>query len=167
MAEFKIVQDTRRTFVDELVKLAEKDPAIVLIVPDVGFHYIEKFKEQFPNRFFNTGVTEQSTVMIAVGMALSGLKPYVYSMINFVLFRPYEMVRNGVVHHKANVKLMGVKGSTSYKFLGFSHNMTDEDEDLNAAKALGLRNFRCVSNDEVSQVMEATYDSKEAAYIRL
>ena len=167
MSEIVQQQDTRRTFIDELIKLAEKDPAIVLIVPDVGFNYIDTFKEKFPDRYFNLGVTEQSCVMIAVGMALSGLKPYVYSMINFVLFRPYEMVRNGVVHHKANVKLMGVKGSTSYKFLGFSHNMTDEDEDLNAARALGLRNFRCVSNDEVQQVMEATYDSKEAAYIRL
>ena len=167
MSEIVQTQDTRRTFIDELIKLAEKDPAIVLIVPDVGFNYIDAFKERFPNRYFNLGVTEQSTVMIAVGMALSGLKPYVYSMINFVLFRPYEMVRNGVVHHKANVKLMGVKGSSSYKFLGFSHNMTDDDEDLSAANALGLRNFRCVTNDEVSQVMEATYDSNEAAYVRL
>ena len=145
----------------------EKDDKVVMVTCDVGFNYLNEVQEKFPDRYYNLGVTEQSTVMICVGMALSGLKPYFYSMVPFVLFRPYEMVRNGVVHHKANVKLMGVKGSTSYKFLGFSHNMTDEDEDLNAAKALGLRNFRCVSNDEVSQVMEATYDSKEAAYIRL
>lgn len=145
----------------------EKDDKVVMVTCDVGFNYLNEVQEKFPDRYYNLGVTEQSTVMICVGMALSGLKPYFYSMVPFVLFRPYEMVRNGVVHHKANVKLMGVKGSTSYKFLGFSHNMTDEDEDLNAARALGLRNFRCVSNDEVQQVMEATYDSKEAAYIRL
>lgn len=167
MSEIVQTQDTRRTFIDELIKLAEKDPAIVLIVPDVGFNYIDAFKEKFPDRFFNLGVTEQSTIMIAVGLASMGFKPYVYSMINFVLFRPYEMVRNGVVHHKANVKLIGVKGSEKYKFLGFSHNMTDEDEDLMAANALGLRNFRCVSNNEVKDVMEATYLSNEAAYIRL
>ena len=167
MSEITQVQDTRRTFVHELLKLMEKDDKVVMVTCDVGFNYLNEVQEKFPDRYYNLGVTEQSTVMICVGMALSGLKPYFYSMVPFVLFRPYEMVRNGVVHHKANVKLMGVKGSTSYKFLGFSHNMTDEDEDLNAARALGLRNFRCVSNDEVQQVMEATYDSKEAAYIRL
>ena len=167
MSEITQVQDTRRTFVHELLKLMEKDDKVVMVTCDVGFNYLNEVQEKFPDRYYNLGVTEQSTVMICVGMALSGLKPYFYSMVPFVLFRPYEMVRNGVVHHKANVKLMGVKGSTSYKFLGFSHNMTDEDEDLNAARALGLRHFRCVSNDEVQQVMEATYDSKEAAYIRL
>jgi len=40
MAEFKIVQDSRRTFIDTLIELAEKDDRIVLIVPDVGFFYI-------------------------------------------------------------------------------------------------------------------------------
>ena len=116
-------QDKRREFIDTLIELSEKDDKIVLIIPDVGFNYVEEFSKKFPKRFFNFGVTEQSTVMIATGMALSGLKPYVYSMINFVLFRPAEMVRNGVVCHNANVKLLGVKGSSSYKFLGFSHNI--------------------------------------------
>ncbi len=125
MAEIIKQQDSRRVFIDTLIELAEKDDKIVLIVPDVGFNYIEKFQERFPNRYFNFGVTEQSTVMIAVGLALSGLKPYVYSMINFVLFRPAEMVRNGIVCHKANVKLIGVRGSEKYKFLGFSHNIKE------------------------------------------
>src|SRR3990167_9846432 len=134
-------QDKRREFIDTLIELSEKDDKIVLIIPDVGFNYVEEFSKKFPKRFFNFGVTEQSTVMIATGMALSGLKPYVYSMINFVLFRPAEMVRNGVVCHNANVKLLGVKGSSSYKFLGFSHNMLHETEDFNFCDNIGLRHF--------------------------
>ena len=96
MGEIIKQQDSRRTFIDTLIELAEKDKAICLIIPDVGFNYVEEFSKRFPDRFYNFGVTEQSTVLIAAGMALSGMKPYLYSMINFVAFRPFEMVRNGI-----------------------------------------------------------------------
>src|SRR3990167_3410963 len=132
MGEIIKVQDKRREFIDTLIELAEKDDRVVLVVPDVGFLYIEEFQKRFPGRYFNFGVTEQSTIMIAVGLALSGFKPYVYSMINFVLFRPAEMVRNGIVCHRANVKLLGVKGSAAYSFLGFSHNLLHDTEDFHA-----------------------------------
>lgn len=167
MADITQHQDTRRVFIDTLIELAEKDPTIVLIVPDVGFNYIEKFAEKFPDRYFNLGVTEQSTTLIAAAMALCGLKPYVYSMINFVLFRPYEMVRNGIVHHGANVKLLGVKGSSSYKFLGFSHNMTHENEDTEACKALGLTWAIGTDAQGVKDIVRELYNYDKPAYIRL
>lgn len=167
MSEIVQVQDNRREFIDALVELASKDDKVVLIVPDVGFNYIEKFKDRYPKRFFNFGVTEQSTILIASAMALAGYKPYVYSMINFVLFRPYEMVRNGIVHHKANVKLIGVKGSKSYKFLGFSHNLTEELEDMRACNTLGLHAHFPENTDEVKNVILETYESNKPAYVRL
>ena len=166
MSEIAQTQDPRRIFIDTLVELAEKDDKIVLIIPDVGFNYIEKFQERFPNRFFNFGVTEQSCVLIAAAMALDGFKPYVYSMINFVLFRPYEMVRNGIVHHNANVKLIGVRGSEKYKFLGFSHNMTDDEEDIRTCNNLEL-DYRVPALEEVKETVIETYEDKKSAYIRL
>lgn len=167
MGEIIKTQDKRRAFIDTLIELAEKDDKIVLIVPDVGFNYIEEFQKRFPDRYFNLGVTEQSTVLIASAMALAGMKPYVYSMINFVLFRPYEMVRNGVVHHGANVKLLGVKGSSSYKFLGFSHNMTTENEDQDACELLGLLSYFPHNEGMVKDVIKFTHEDKRPCYIRL
>lgn len=158
--------DKRTPFIDTLIELAEKDDKIVLIVPDVGFKHADRFKEKFPNRYFNLGVTEEATVMVAVGMAAEGFKPYVYSMINFVLFRPAEMVRNGVVCHKANVKLIGVSGSAAYKFLGFSHNLLHEDEDLDFCRNIGLPNV-VPDYDEVAAVVRETYLSEKPFYIRL
>lgn len=167
MAEIVKKQDHRREFIDTLIELAEKDDKIVLIVPDVGFNYIEEFQKRFPTRYFNFGVTEQSIVMIATGMASMGLKPYVYSMINFVLFRPAEMVRNGIVCHNANVKLLGVKGSSSYKFLGFSHNLLHEKEDFDFCDNIGLSWEWPQDNEEVRQAIISTYQSEKSAYIRL
>lgn len=167
MSEIIQQQDSRRTFIDTLCELAKTDDKIILIVPDVGFNYIEKFSQKFLNRYFNFGVTEQSCILIATAMALDGWKPYVYSMINFVLFRPYEMVRNGIVKHGANVKLIGVKGSSSYKFLGFSHNILHDEEDFNACDNIGLKWYNPKSNEEVRDIVLKSYSDNSATYIRL
>lgn len=166
MAEITQQQDTRRIFIDTLIELAQKDDKIVLIICDTGFNYIEKFQEKFPDRFFNFGVTEQSTVLIAAGMALSGLKPYFYSMIPFVLFRPYEMVRNGVVKHNANVKILGVQGGPSYKMLGFSHNLSHDKEDTDLCDNIGLKWYK-PKLEEVKQIILESYQSDQSCYIRL
>ncbi len=167
MAE-KIQQkmDSRRAFIDTLIGMAEKDPRIVLIVPDVGFNYIEEFQKRFPDRFFNFGVTEQATVIIATTMALSGFRPYVYSMINFVAFRPFEMVRNGIVMHRAPVTLLGVKGSEAYKFLGFSHNLLSESEDIEHLSPY-MACYVPTSNEMVKDVILESFSAGLPAYIRL
>ena len=167
MAEIIQIEDTRRVFIKALVELAEKDDKIVLIVPDVGFNYINLFSEKFPDRFFNFGVTEQSTMIIAAGLALSGFKPYVYSMINFVVFRPYEMIRNAVSMHNANVKIIGVEGSISYRLLGFSHNLIHKEEDVNICKNIGLKYYIPQSLSEVKDVIIKSYNDQKATYIRL
>lgn len=168
MGEIVQIQDTRRVFIDTLCELAEEDKRIVLIIPDVGFNYVEKFAKMFPERFFNLGVTEQSTMIIASALALSGLKPYVYSMINFVVFRPYEMLRNAVCLHNADVKIIGVKGSEKYKFLGFSHNMIVEDEDIKVLAHLpNIKTYTVKEPEKVSDVILETYKINTACYIRL
>lgn len=161
------MSDLRVPFIDTLIELAEQDRSIVLIVPDVGFKHADRFKERFPERYFNFGVTEQSTVIAAAGMALAGMKPYVYSMINFVVFRPYEMVRNAIGYHNANVKLIGVSGSAAYKFLGFSHNMV-ENEDMDALLHIpNLSKFKPETEEEVKMIIKHTHKSPGPAYIRL
>lgn len=168
MAEIIKQQDTRREFIDALIMLAKEDDKIILIVPDVGFNYIEEFRKRFPDRFFNFGVTEQSTMIIAAGLALSGFKPYVYSMINFVTFRPYEMVRNAVCLHNANVKIIGVKGSEKYKFLGFSHNLIAENEEIKILEHLpNLKSFIIDNPGEIKKVILETYKINSPCYIRI
>ena len=159
---------SRKVFIETLLELAEQDEKIVLIVMDVGFSFIERFKDQFPNRYFNMGVTEQSTMLAATAMALDGWKPYVYSMINFVTFRPYEIVRNGICLHNANVKLLGVSGSEKYKFLGFSHNLLEPNEDVKVLTGLpNLDIYIPKTEEEVEQMIIESYKKLNPAYIRL
>ncbi len=166
MAEIIKQQDTRRTFVETLNELAEHDPNIIVIICDVGFNYLDDPKNKF--KVLNLGVTEVSSTIIASALALSGFKPYVYSMINFVTFRPHEAIRNAVCLHNANVKIIGVKGSKGYKFLGFSHNLLREDEEIDFLKKMpGMKYYLPKNNEEVKQAVLESYQSKGPAYIRL
>lgn len=160
--------DYRKIFFEELIKLAEQDDKIVLIVPDVGFSFTEEFAKKFPKRYFNFGVTEQASTIIAAAMALSGFKSYLYSMINFVLFRNYEMVRNAICCHNANVKLIGVSGSEKYRFLGFSHNLLTPTEDFDAIKNFPNMKFYLPKSEEEARIaVLETYRQTNPAYIRL
>lgn len=167
MAEIIKQQDSRRVFIDTLVELAEKDDRVVLIVCDVGFNYIEEFQRRFPRQFFNFGVTEQSSMITASTMALSGLRPYIYSMINFMVFRPYEMVRNAVCYHNANVKILGVKGSEKYKFLGFSHNIADNEDVMVLNHLPNLKVHAPSLTEDVKRIIIEEYNRIGPAYIRL
>ena len=166
MANIIQTQDARRVFIETLIELREKDNKVILILCDTGFNYVESFQKKFPESIKNFGVTEQSTVMISVGLALSGFKPYFYSMIPFVLFRPYEMIRNGVVKHNANVKILGVQGGPSYKMLGFSHNLSHDEEDTNLCDNIGLQ-WHKPALKQVRDTILKTYKENHPAYIRL
>lgn len=163
MGEIVKQMDKRRAFVETLNEL--NDPNIIVIIPDVGFNYLDSKENKF--RVINLGVTEQSATMVAVGLALSGFKVFFYSMINFALFRNGEMVRNGIVCHKAPVTILGVKGSSSYKFLGFSHNLIHDKEDFNFCDNIGLKWYDPQDNEQVKQAVLESYNSNQGAYIRL
>jgi transketolase len=167
MAEIVQVMDSRRAFIETLCGLAAKDKKIVLIIADVGFNYVEKFSALYPERFFNFGITEQAAIIIATTLALAGFKPYVYSMVNFIVFRPYEMVRNAICMHNANVKLIGVKG-TQYRFYGFSHNLLRDNEDIDALRKLpNMKTYTAENPKEVRAVLLESYKRKGPTYVRI
>ncbi len=123
------MKNGRKVVIQHLTEMCENDDKIILVVGDVGFSFMEAFKERFPKQFLNTGVMEQSMMGIAVGLANQGFKPYVYTMKNFIVLRPIEQVRNDICYGNANVKLLGVGGSEAYKFLGMSHNLFGDEEE--------------------------------------
>lgn len=163
MSELVKNLDSRREFVNTLNEL--NDPNIIVIIPDVGFNYLDSPDNKF--KVLNLGVTEQSATIIAAALALSGFKVFLYSMINFVLFRNAEMVRNAIVCHNAPVTILGVKGSSSYKFLGFSHNLLHEYEDIDFCKNIGLTWHTPMTNEQVKECVLSSYKSVKPSYIRL
>lgn len=166
MAEIIKQRDSRRVFVDTLDELAKKDPNIIVVICDVGFNYLDNPKLKF--RVLNLGVTEPTAAIVSAALALSGYSVWFYSMINFVTFRVHEQIRNAICMHKAGVKIIGVKGSEKYKFLGFSHNLLWESEEIEWLKKLpGMKCYLPKNNAKVRKAIIKSYKENNPAYIRL
>jgi transketolase len=119
----------RYVFGNWIAEAAEKDDKIILLVGDIGFGVFDKFKAKFPNRFINVGICEQTMVGMAAGMALEGLKPYVYTITPFLLERAFEQIKIDVCANNANVKLVGY---ADYPNQGITHRCCDGGAVLSA-----------------------------------
>lgn len=104
-----------------------KDKRLYLLVCDMGFGVTDVIKAEFPDRVINCGIMEQGTVGIAAGMSMSGLVPIVYSIVNFLVYRALEQIRNDVVLQKLNVKFISTGANDYFKFLGPSHCCGQDD----------------------------------------
>ena len=96
----------RKQFVKTITELAEKDERIVLIIADVDWGF-DEFRKLFPERFLNLGLTEQSIVAIAGGMASQGLMPVVVSITPFLLERAFEFIKLNIDATNLPVMLVG------------------------------------------------------------
>ena len=155
----------RNAFVTALVEAARKDPAIYLITPDLGFSVLEPFAEEFPERFLNCGIAEQNAIGIAAGLALNGMKPYVYSIVPFAVSRPYEQIKVDVAYMEANVKIVGVGAGFAYGPAGATHHALDD-----IAIMRTLPNMAVVAPGSVNEARELVrYSTTHAGpmYIRL
>lgn len=124
------MKNCRKDIVNKIIPYARKDKRIVLLVCDMGFGVADKFKEEFPDKIFNMGMMEQGTVGIAAGMAMTGLIPIVYSIVNFLVFRAIEQIRNDVVMQSVNVKFIATGVNNYFKFLGPSHCCGEDDKKI-------------------------------------
>lgn len=103
----------RKQFGETIVKLAEKDKNIVLLTGDVE-QEMDSFKEKYPDRFFNLGLTEQSMIGISAGMAIEGLRPIVYSITPFLIERPFEQIKIDIDSQNLPVMLVGYSDYPSH-----------------------------------------------------
>lgn len=54
----------RNHVIDELMNLASKDKRAFLVTADLGYNVIEKFRDAFPDRYLNVGISEQICVLL-------------------------------------------------------------------------------------------------------
>ncbi len=111
----------RRDIVDSILPYFRRDKRYYLLVCDMGFAVTDKLKQEFPGRVINCGIMEQGTVGIAAGMSMSGLIPIVYSIVNFLVFRALEQIRNDVALQGLNVKFISTGVNDYFRPLGPSH----------------------------------------------
>lgn len=155
----------RDAFAQELVVAAGRDPRIVLLSGDIGNRLFDPFKAAFPERFFNCGVAEANMMSVAAGMAMSGLRPVVYTIVPFVTTRCLEQIRVDVCYHAQPVTIVGVGGGLSYASLGSTHHAC---EDIGLLRLLPGMSVVCPGDPlEVRAGLRAALAHDGPVYLRL
>ena len=137
----------RKQFAEYLHHEMAQNEDIILLTGDLGYGLWDKIKIDYPDRFINTLSSEQLMLGLACGLAMDNKIPIVYSITPFVLYRPFEWIRNYLEHEQTPVKLVGGGRDKDYGYLGFSH-WAEEDLDI-------LSNFK---NIELFKPKELDYN---------
>ena len=149
----------RKQFIESLHNQMAMDEKIVLILGDLGYGHFDKIRIDFPDRVYNSGAAELLMVGMAVGMALQGKIPICYSITPFVIFRPFEILRNYLDHEKIPVKLVGAGRDKDYGALGFSHWGVDDKTLMNSFKNI-IKSWPKNSKEMEEKFVDLLYNNK-------
>tara|TARA_Y100000389_G_C17457740_1_gene519349 strand:+ start:2040 stop:2510 length:471 start_codon:yes stop_codon:yes gene_type:complete len=128
----------RREFAKKLYDAMKKDERIFLITADLGYGVLNDIRQDFSKRAINIGSSEMLMVGTAIGLAQSGYIPICYSITPFLLYRPFELIRNYLNYENVNVKLVGSGRDDDYAHDGISHWAGDDLDVMSSLKNIQL-----------------------------
>ncbi|BCU67182.1 transketolase [Sulfolobales archaeon HS-7] len=148
-----------------LLEIGAKYNDVMILTADVGDSTrASYFRERYPDRYFNVGISEQDLVGFASGMATMGLKPLIVNFGMFLL-RAWEQIRNTVCRMNLNVKLIATHTGFSDSGDGSSHQVL---EDIALMRV--LPNMRVVipaDSYDINRSLEKVVTSKGPLYYRI
>jgi transketolase len=118
---------TRDAYGRALLKLGKINPNVVVLDSDTASSTRTSwFAKEFPDRFFNCGISEANMISTAAGLALSGKIPFASSFAVFGTARPFEQIRCNVCWPKANVKIVVTHAGITVGEDGASHQSIED-----------------------------------------
>ena len=157
---------TRAAYGEHLVELGMRNPKIVVLDADLAeTTNTFRFRQAYPERFFDCGIAEGNMVDMAAGMAAMGLIPFVSTFAIFGAGRAYENIRNGVAYPHLNVKLAFTHAGITVGEDGGSHQSI---EDIALMRVIpGMTVLVPADANQTRQAMDAALAVEGPVYIRL
>lgn len=155
----------RKAFAQLLYNEMSSNPNIYLITGDLGYGLWDKIRDEYPDRFYNVGSSEMAMMGVAIGLAMEGKIPYVYSITPFAIYRPFEMIRNYLDHEKIPVNIVGGGRDKDYGYLGFSHWSHDDKKIMSVFP--NIISSWPEDDDELSSSFLYSLDRQLSTYINL
>ena len=155
----------RNSFAQQFLDLAKNDSKMILITGDLGFGVLDKIANDLPNQFINTGITEQSMMSMAAGLASEGYRPFVYSIANFPTLRCLEQIRNDVCYMDNPVTIVSVGAGLGYGNLGYTHHAVEDIAIIRALPNIDI--YSPADSTEVRKCLQDILGNKIPAYLRL
>ncbi|MGD1156896.1 MAG: transketolase C-terminal domain-containing protein [Terriglobia bacterium] len=158
--------ETRFAYGEALLELGKRRPEVVVLDADLyRSTRTVVFRDAFPHRFFDVGISEADMVSTAAGMAACGLIPYCNSFAMFITGICYMPIRTQIAYPSLPVKLVGSSYGLTQGPDGASHQSLED-----IALMRGLPNMIVVSPADDIETRQATFalaDWPGPAYVRL
>ena len=155
---------TRESFGKALAEIEDED--IVVLDADLSSSTkTDMFKEKYPNRFFELGISEADMIGTAAGMATCGKKPFVATFAAFATGRAYDQIRCSIAYPNLNVKIIGTHAGITVGEDGATHQML---EDINLMRAMPNMVVLSPSDDiQAKALIKQLAEYEGPAYVRL
>ena len=145
--------------------IEEYDNAVV-VTADLGYlSGLERFMNQHPDKFFNTGIAEQNMLGVSAGLAQEGKIPFATTYATFVTMRSCEQMRHYLGYMESNVKIVGTGAGLVMAFSGSTHYTM---EDMAIVRA--IPNIIILSPADATEAVKVAFAAaayKGPVYIRL
>jgi len=155
----------RKEFANWIKQKIESNPNVVLITADLGYGLFDEIKQKYPNNFINCGASEQLMIGISVGLSYSGKIPFCYSITPFLLYRPFELIRNYINKERLNIKLIGSGRNKDYSHDGFSH-WAEDDKDIMINSFKHIKSYWPELNN-ITKILDEVFEFDGPCYINL
>ena len=155
---------TRESFGKALADIEDED--IVVLDTDLSSSTkTDMFKEKYPSRFFELGISEADMIGTAAGMATCGKKPFVATFAAFATGRVDDQIRCSIAYPNLNVKIIGTHAGITVGEDGATHQML---EDINLMRAMPNMVVVSPSDDiQAKALIKQLAEYEGPAYVRL
>ena len=140
-----IKKATRQSYGEALAELGKENSNIVVLDADLSKSTkTDIFAKEFPERFFEMGISEQDMMSTAAGLSTFGKIPFVSSFAMFACGRAYDQIRNSIAYPHLNVKICASHAGVTVGEDGATHQML---EDFGIMRIIPNMMVMCTSDD--------------------
>jgi transketolase len=120
-------KDTRSGFGQGLLELGRSNPEVVALCADLtGSLKMDAFEKEFPDRFFQAGISEANMIGMAAGLTIGGKVPFTGTFANFSTARVFDQIRQSVAYSKKNVKICASHAGLTLGEDGATHQSLED-----------------------------------------
>jgi transketolase len=155
----------RKQFVKSVESILESNKKSILLLGDIGVFGFRNSFSNFPDRVYNIGILEQSTISLASGLAITGMIPIVHTIAPFLVERAFEQLKLDFGYQNLGGNFVSVGSSYDYAALGPTHHCPGDVQIL-----LTIPNMEIVvpgTSQEFNKLFGESYDDNNPTYFRL
>lgn len=161
-----MMKSTREAFGETLLELGRTNDKIIGLSADLqDSTKAIYFQKEFPERFFNVGISEQDLIGISAGISSEGFIPFASSFAAFIATRPYDQIRMLLCYNNLNVKLIATHSGLTVGEDGGSAQCL---EDIALMRVLpNMKVFQPCDANETKALLKTVAKDIGPCYIRL